>query len=81
MNVDLLLCCSVFCSDVLEEVLHCFSADSVAECRKRVQQAARTAKGVTVGDWTQENWAVRALAQWDTITEPAIVEVHHLRTL
>lgn len=76
-------CCAVccVCADVLEEVQHCFSADTVAECRKRVQQAALTSKGVTVGDWTQDNWAVRALAQWDTIADPALVEVRALASL
>jgi len=31
--------------------------------------------GVQVGDWVQDNWAVRALAQWNTISDPALVEV------
>lgn len=60
----------------MEEVLHCFSADTVAECRKRVKKAARKGgEGVTVGDWTQDNWAVRTLEQWDSIPEPALIEV------
>ena len=67
-----------YAADVLEEVLHCFSADTVAECRQRVEQAAQTSVGVTVGDWTQDNWALRALAQWDSISDPALVEVSSL---
>jgi predicted metalloendopeptidase len=60
---------------VVDEVGHCFSADTVAECRARVQAVADSGRaGAQVGDWVQENWAVRALAKWDTI-QPAVVEV------
>lgn len=62
--------------DVLQEVTECFSADSVEECRRRVEAVASSGRpGVQVGDWVEDNWAVRALAQWNTITDSALVEV------
>ncbi len=65
-----------FATDVLHEVTECFSADTVAECRRRVEAVASSGRpGVQVGDWVQDNWAVRALAQWNTISDPALVEV------
>ena len=61
---------------MLQEVTECFSADTVAECRRRVEVVASSGRpGVQVGDWVQDNWAVRALAQWNTISDPALVEV------
>jgi len=59
--------------DVMEDISRCFSVDSAAECRRLVEEAALTAKGVRVGDWEQENWAKRALRHWDNVS-PALAE-------
>ena len=61
----------------MEDISRCFSVDSAAECRRLVEEAALTAKGVRVGDWEQENWAKRALRHWDNVS-PALAEVSKL---
>lgn len=66
--------CVVWITDVLAEVAECFAADSVEECRRRVEAAARTAQGPRVGDWVGQNWAERVLERWGSIP-PELLKV------
>ena len=63
--------------------MQCFSGEDVTECRRRVEEAARSGQGVTLhgeDGWSQEHWAVRALACWNSI-EPSLVSVRMLINL
>jgi len=59
--------------DVSTDIVHCFSSDDVAECRRRTQQLATEQQAQQQRGEEGSSWAVRALQAWDEI-EPALVQ-------